>query len=60
VLALATRADQRGTDVDEAITSFLDEERPYLELKRCGEPEEAAAVITFLCSDQASFVNGAN
>lgn len=54
------RAEQLGVDRDEAIRSFLDEERPYLELKRRGEPEEVAAVITFLCSDRASFVNGSN
>jgi len=54
------RADMLGVDRDAAIESFLDEERPYLELKRRGEPEEVAAVITFLCSDRASFVNGSN
>jgi NAD(P)-dependent dehydrogenase (short-subunit alcohol dehydrogenase family) len=54
------RADQRGTDVDEAIESFLDEERPYMELKRRGEVEEVASVVAFLCSDRASFVNGSN
>jgi NAD(P)-dependent dehydrogenase (short-subunit alcohol dehydrogenase family) len=54
------RAEERGTDVDEAISSFLDEERPYMALKRRGEPEEVASVIAFLCSDRSSFVNGAN
>jgi len=54
------RADQRGTSTDEAIASFLDEERPYMELKRRGETDEVAAEIAFLCSDRASFVNGSN
>jgi NAD(P)-dependent dehydrogenase (short-subunit alcohol dehydrogenase family) len=54
------RAKERGTDVDEAIESFLEEERPYMELGRRGEPVEVANVIAFLCSDRASFVNGSN
>ncbi|MBE9159785.1 SDR family oxidoreductase [Nodosilinea sp. LEGE 06152] len=54
------RAEKNGTDVEGAIASFLEKERPHLQLKRRGKAQEVAAVIAFLCSQQSSFVVGAN
>lgn len=54
------RAEETGTSFDEAVESFLEEERPGIALKRRGEADEVAAVIALLCSERASFVNGSN
>ncbi|MEM9882943.1 MAG: SDR family oxidoreductase [Planctomycetota bacterium] len=54
------RAEEMGVDVEEAVRTFLEAERPYLVLERRGRAEEVADVIAFLCSRLSSFVVGSN
>lgn len=54
------RAKEMGVSFERAIESFLEDERPGIEMKRRGEAHEVAAMVVFLCSSQASFMTGAN
>ncbi len=54
------RAKEKGVSFEEAIESFLDEERPGIVQKRRGKVEEVAAAIALLVSERGSFINGSN
>ena len=54
------RAKEMGVSFDEAVESFLDEERPGIALKRRGRVEEVAAAIALVVSERGSFINGSN
>jgi NAD(P)-dependent dehydrogenase (short-subunit alcohol dehydrogenase family) len=54
------RSQKLNVSFEQAIDSFLKEDRPHLVLKRRGKAQEVAAVIAFLCSEQSSFVVGSN
>lgn len=53
-------SEERNESIEESVEYFLENHRPHLTAKRRGKPEEVAAVISFLCSEQASYVNGSN
>ncbi|MDZ5601842.1 SDR family oxidoreductase [Pseudomonas sp. RP23018S] len=54
------RAEEEGVSFEDAVKSFLKEERPGIVQQRRGQPEEVAAAIALLVSERASFINGSN
>ncbi|GAB3170847.1 SDR family oxidoreductase [Telluribacter humicola] len=53
-------AKERNSSVEEVVDWFLKNKRPHIAVHRRGQPEEVAAVIAFLSSELASYVNGSN
>ena len=45
---------------DQYIKKFQAENRPNIKLGRMGTMKEVSAIVAFLCSERASFINGAN
>ena len=52
------RAKEKGVSLDEAVTSFLHEQRPGIAIGRRGQADEVASAVVYLCSAHASYVNG--
>lgn len=53
---LQRRARLNGTSVEEELEKMKSE----VPVRRIGEPEEIGKLVSFLCSDDASYINGAN
>ena len=52
----SNRAEKAGVTIED-ITKGVENSIP---VKKLGEPEELAAAVCFLCSNEASFINGIN
>jgi hypothetical protein len=56
---LESLARQRNTDLATIETEFFENARPTSLLKRFAQPDEVAAMVTFVCSPLSSATNGA-
>ena len=57
---LAAQAQEQGVTPQQAEQTFLQQNRPHIELGRPGTPEEVASAVVYLASEAASFITGAN
>jgi len=57
---LERMAREQGMTVEAAQAAFLAQNRPHIELKRPGTPEEVANAVVFIASGAASFITGTN
>ncbi|QBD76440.1 glucose 1-dehydrogenase [Ktedonosporobacter rubrisoli] len=57
---MAEQARIQGVTQSQAEEAFLRQNRPHIELKRAGLPEEVASAVVFMASEQASFITGTN